>query len=72
MATLWTDLLFLHGRLCGLAQFRRRTEPHASSPQAAPQHEADDDTGASPAPGRGARWRRRLCLGIGDGEVRRQ
>lgn len=72
MASLWTDLRTLHGRLFNLGGFRRRAGPHASAPPPTPPRQADDDAGAPPVPARGARGRRRLCLGIGDGEVRRQ
>jgi hypothetical protein len=67
MASLWTGLLFLHGHCCDwqlarrLAQIAPPTKEPAASmkPPTAPRARS------------GLRWLR-LCLGIGDGQIRRQ
>ncbi|HEX7112468.1 MAG TPA: hypothetical protein VF216_08490 [Mizugakiibacter sp.] len=42
MASLWTDLLILHGHLCDRGWFRRRAEPRAAAPRAPSAETAHD------------------------------
>jgi hypothetical protein len=69
MSSLWTDLLFLHGHFCDWRLARRMagTASPADDPRAPAEQPA-----ATPRPARPRLTWLRLCLGIGDGEVRRQ
>jgi hypothetical protein len=62
MSSLWTDLLFLHGHIAD-ARLARRLDA-AKRPAPPPTTTAP----AKSSPG----WLRRLCQGIGDGQLRRQ
>lgn len=69
MSSIWTDLLFLHGYIRDHDLARRL----ADAPACAPPARVDGDRGPqSPAQVTGGATCGRLCLGIGDGEVRRQ
>ncbi|MGH8160443.1 MAG: hypothetical protein ACREPQ_20225 [Rhodanobacter sp.] len=62
MSSLWTELLILHGHITDARLMRRLALPKQSIPPPAVTHVAKSPT----------RWLRRLCLGIGDGVLRRQ
>jgi len=62
VSSLWTDLLFLHGHITDARLARRLAAVKRSAPPPAAI------TPARSSPG----WLRRLCLGIGDGQLRRQ
>jgi hypothetical protein len=62
MSSLWTELLILHGHIADPRLLRQLASPKQPASPPAVTHAAK-----SPA-----RWLRRLCLGIGDGVLRRQ
>lgn len=64
MSSLWTDLLLLHGHITDLKLAWRLWEKPAQPPRE-----------PSKPPSKGTRWLAwpaRLCLGIGDGNLRTQ
>ena len=66
MSSLWADLLFLHGHITDLKLLRRLKERPSRSPHPAAAQ-------GRPAGGqKRLRWPFRICMGIGDGEVRTQ
>lgn len=69
MPSLWVDLLRLHGHLCDL---RWLPEPAAKQASAASPSAPVGETKASGKPRRRFLPSWRLCLGIGDGELRSQ
>ncbi|MDW2982283.1 MAG: hypothetical protein WBG81_09485 [Rhodanobacter sp.] len=62
MSSLWTDLLFLHGHITDARLARRLAAAKRSAPPPATITPAKSSLD----------WLRRLCLGIGDGQLRRQ
>ena len=63
MSSLWTELLILHGHITDARLVRQLTLPQKRpAPPPAVTHVAKSPT----------RWMWRLCLGIGDGVLRRQ
>jgi hypothetical protein len=69
MASLWTGLLFLHGHCCDWQLARRlaRIEPPTKDSTASMKPPA-----IAPRRARSRLPWLRLCLGIGDGQIRRQ
>ncbi len=72
MSSLWTDLLFLHGYIRDHRLARRLTSagkatPHAGKPDADHRRRQADRRNGVPRS-----WMARLCLGIGDGDLRTQ
>jgi hypothetical protein len=62
MSSLWTELLILHGHIADTRLLQRLASPKPSTPPPTVTHPAKSPT----------RWWCRLCLGIGDGVLRRQ
>jgi len=62
MSSLWTELLILHGHIADPRLLRRLASPESSTPPTTVTHTARPST----------RWWWRLCLGVGDGILRRQ
>ncbi|MGB3270797.1 MAG: hypothetical protein WBA65_12685 [Rhodanobacter sp.] len=63
MSSLWTDLLFLHGHISDARLARRLAAAKRSAPAPVATRPAKSSPGG---------WLRRLCQGIGDGQLRRQ
>lgn len=62
MSSLWTELLILHGHIADTRLLRRLASPKSTTPP-------PTVTQMEKSP---MHWLRRLCLGIGDGLLRRQ
>lgn len=62
MSSLWTGLLFLHGHITDARLLRRSVAAKRSAPSPAAITQAKSSQS----------WLQRLCLGIGDGQLRRQ
>lgn len=62
MSSLWTELLILHGHVADARLLQRLASPKPSTPP-------PTVTQVEKPP---LHWLRRLCLGIGDGLLRRQ
>lgn len=62
MSSPWVELLILHGHITDARLLRRLASPRPPTPPPA----------VTPVAKPPAHWLRRLCLGIGDGVLRRQ
>jgi hypothetical protein len=64
MRSLWTDLLFLHGYITDLRLAQRLSNPQPHDKRDTPRQRSARSVCFA--------WPARLCLGIGDGNVRAQ